>query len=163
MSQTSTAEYLPESRFPFDLDILQRSISNIKAVIVSTDATIEQTVIDRQRAIALSSFILANPLRLLDILRWGTNAEKTSAVGVDLSYNREIVALLLKAVEMAGSPPQTTKIPLSGSPHSSIAATIQPSEDRHSGEPLQPRKKYISLKNRFTAKKDLDPVTGDLS
>ena len=147
---------------PFDPDILQRSISNIKAAIVSTDATIEQTVIDSQKAIALSSFIQANPLRLLDILRWGTNAEKTSAVGVDLSDDREIVTLLVKAVEMAGSPPHTTKIPPIRSQHS-IATTIQPSEDRRSGEPLQSRKKYRSLKNRLKGKKDLDPVTGDLS
>lgn len=59
---------------PFDADILDRSISQIEAALVSTDSKIEQTVIESQKEIVLSSFVRANPVWLLDILKWGVSA-----------------------------------------------------------------------------------------
>ncbi|WP_373546843.1 hypothetical protein [Chamaesiphon sp.] len=146
---------------PFDPDILDRAISNIKAALASTDAKIEQTVIDSQKEIVLSSFVRANPLRLLDILKWGVSAVEKSAGGVDLSYDREIVELLLKGVDIARCPWET-KLDLLQSLHPVVSVSIQPIEQRRSGNLLQRRKKYRVSKNRLKGK-NLDPVTGDLS
>ena len=59
---------------PFDADILDRSISQIEAALVSTDSKIEQTVIESQKEIVLSSFVRANPVWLLDIFKWDVSA-----------------------------------------------------------------------------------------
>jgi Polysaccharide biosynthesis protein len=126
---------------PFDTAILQRSIANIRAAIGTNDLTLKQTVIDSEKAIALSSFRRANPQRLRDILRWGLNEEKKLAVGVNLSDDREIVELLTKGIEIA-SPEErlrqrnerkTAKLDTIASP---VPIPMPPSTDRNVGDLL---------------------------
>jgi dTDP-4-dehydrorhamnose reductase len=137
---------------PFEPDILERSISNIKAVITSTDTKIKQTVIDSQKEIVLSSFMRANPLRLLDILKWGVSGAEKSAGGVDLSYDREIVALLLKGVNIDRCQ-REAELDLLQSLHPVVSASIQSIEQRCSGDPIQLKKKYRASKISSKAKK----------
>ena len=78
-------------------------------------------------------------------------AEK-SAAGVDLSYDREIVALLLKGVDIAKYQ-REAKLDLLQSLHPEVSASIQPIEQRYSGDLLQRRKKYRASKISSKAKK----------
>ncbi len=86
---------------PFDPDVVDRCMANIKQAISSTDTDIKQTVIDSIKEIALSSFLLADPFKLLDILGWGINSQEMSEAGVDISYYQETVELLVRGVGVA--------------------------------------------------------------
>ena len=92
----------------------------------------------------------------------GRQCSGKSVGGVDLSHDREIIALLLKGVDIARCQ-REAKLDLLQSLNPVFSASIQPMEQRHSGDLLQPRKKYRASKNQLKGKKDLDPVIGDLS
>ncbi len=142
---------------PFDPEILQRSIASINAAIGTTDLTIRQTVIDSEKAIALSSFVRANPLRLLDILKWGTNTQQKLAGEVDLSHDRETISLLVKGIEI-DSPEErlrqrdernTVKLSAIDSfAPVTIAPTSPLSEERHLGDLLPVGKPRRAVTNR---------------
>ena len=80
---------------PFDNRVLARCLTNIKLAIFSTDRAIKQTLIDGEKQVALSSFLLADTGRLADIIAWGMNPQEMSAAGVDIHYHRDTLALLI--------------------------------------------------------------------
>ena len=142
---------------PFDPDVLHQWVAKIKAAILSTDAAIKQTVIDSQKEIVLSSFIRANPARLRDILRWGLNSPELSAADVDPRDDRDIVALLVKGVEIAEIHQDPAKAIESNSP-AIVTAVVR----SYSGDVIQYRQSQRLAKNRVRGKKDLDPIVSDL-
>ncbi|WP_373541029.1 polysaccharide biosynthesis protein [Chamaesiphon sp.] len=156
-----TGDVVISEIIPFDAEVLQQSIANIRAAIGSNDLTLKQTVIDSEKAIALSSFGGANPLRLLDILKWGVNVEQKSTVGAELSGDPEIVALLQKGVEIARSA-ETVKLGRALLTSAIMPAPISPSADRNLSDLLPLHKHRRTGTNQRKCKKDLDPVTGDL-
>jgi NADP-dependent 3-hydroxy acid dehydrogenase YdfG len=83
---------------PFDPAVVNQCMANIRQAVSSTDTDIKETVIDSVKQIVLSSFLLADPFKLLDILGWGINSEEMSEAGVDISYYQETVALLVQGV-----------------------------------------------------------------
>ncbi len=87
---------------PFDISILHQCMADIRDAVKSTDTDIKKTVIDSIEQIALSSFQLADPFKLLDILGWGINSLEMELGGVDITYYKETVRLLVRGV---GLPP----------------------------------------------------------
>ena len=140
---------------PFDERVLARCLTNIKQAIFSTDATIKQTVIDGEKQVALSSFLLADAARLADIIAWGTNTQEMSAAGVDIHYHRDTLTLLIRGMN-------STKIAVTRTDSIPV-----PSEDREEDRWVnrdRVNKFPHRQKDRFGTRKDLDPlVTGDLS
>jgi NADP-dependent 3-hydroxy acid dehydrogenase YdfG len=94
-SNTVTAPIIP-----FDSMVLANSIMAIQQAIVTTDFDLRQAVIQAVKDIALSSFCLADPHLLLDILNWGTNICELDAAGVDITYHQETIDLLIAGIEM---------------------------------------------------------------
>jgi FlaA1/EpsC-like NDP-sugar epimerase len=93
---------------PFDPQVVNRCIANIKQAVLETDTAIKETVIDSVKEIALSAFFLADPFKLLDILGWGINSKEMSEAGVDISYYQDTVALLVRGVGIPKSKNVTT-------------------------------------------------------
>jgi hypothetical protein len=154
---------------PFDPDVLDRAIANIKAAIVSTDAAIKQTVIDGQKQIILSSFLRADPTKLLDILKWGINSKEMAAAGVDISYYQETIELLVMGMRIPQIRPELPSSNLIELPFPTIAPTIlQPIgvtnsnlfEERNLGDVTRIIKTNYKRvhKNRFKQKKALEPI-----
>ncbi len=92
-SNTVTAPLLP-----FDGAILAQTLARIQRASVTTDADTRQAVIQGVQDIALSSFRLADPHLLLDILNWGTNVCELDAAGVDISYHQDTIDLLVAGI-----------------------------------------------------------------
>ncbi len=141
---------------PFDERVLARCLTNIKLAIFSTDTAIKQTVIDGEKQIALSSFLLADAARLADIIAWGTNTQEMSAAGVDIHYHRDTLALLIRGMNS----PKLAVIRTDSIPEFSEYREEDwwVNRERVKKFPRNPHK------DRFGTKKDLDPiVTGDLS
>jgi NADP-dependent 3-hydroxy acid dehydrogenase YdfG len=88
---------------PFDPTVLDRCMADIRAAVGSIDTDIKKTVIDSLKQIVLSSFYLADPFKLLDILGWGVNSNEMAAAGVDITYYQETVELLVRGVGIAPS------------------------------------------------------------
>ncbi len=144
---------------PFDERVLARCLTNIKLAIFSTDIAIKQTVIDGEKQVALSSFMLADDARLNDIIGWGTHDRGISATGADLDEHRDTLALLVRGT----SKPQA-KAASVAAPAIVIDFQLVREEERRVN--LERVKKFSRnySKDRFGSKKDLDPiVTGDLS
>jgi nucleoside-diphosphate-sugar epimerase len=83
---------------PFESAVLAKSLAQIEQAMVSNDTDTRQAVIQAVKDIALSSFRLADPHVLLDILNWGTNLCELDAAGVDLSYHQETIDLLIAGI-----------------------------------------------------------------
>ncbi len=88
---------------PFDPEVVDRCMADIRAAVGSIDTDIKKTVIDSLKEIILSSFYLADPFKLLDILGWGINSDEMSAAGVDITYYQETVELLVRGVGVVPS------------------------------------------------------------
>jgi NADP-dependent 3-hydroxy acid dehydrogenase YdfG len=141
---------------PFDDRVLARCLTNIKLAIFASDTQIKQTVIDGEKQVALSSFVLADNARLADIIAWGSNIREMSAAGVALHYHRDTLALLIEGM---GS----TKVGgtlLEAATTESIPVIITASQfDRDRIEKFAP-----TNQKRSNPKKELDPiVTGEPS
>jgi NADP-dependent 3-hydroxy acid dehydrogenase YdfG len=149
---------------PFDDRVLARCLMNIKLAIFASDTQIKQTVIDGEKQVALSSFLLADNARLADIIAWGSNVREMSAAGVDLHYHRDTLALLIEGM----SSTRIALAPLEVAPTESIPVIIpEPSENWESTWQFDRDrlKKFVTnQKQRSNPKKELDPiVTGELS
>ncbi len=105
---------------PFDADVLHRCLSDIETAISNTDAAIKETVIDSVKQITLSSFLLADPFKLLDILSWGLNPQDMSAAGVNVSYYQETISLLIRGMGIPQVKHQTPKVSLAIVPNPRI-------------------------------------------
>jgi hypothetical protein len=92
-SNTVTAPMIP-----FDSLVLAKSLAQIEQAMVTNDADTRQAVIQAGKDIALSSFCLADPHLLLDILNWGTNICELDAAGVDMAYHQETIDLLVAGI-----------------------------------------------------------------
>jgi hypothetical protein len=149
---------------PFDALVLARCLTNIKLAIFATDTQIKETVIDGEKQVALSSFLVADVARLADIVAWGSNVREMSAAGVDLHYHRDTLALLIEGMNstrVAGIPVEVRNI-------EPIPIIIAPNDDWEPGRQLDRErgKKLVPTrqKQRFNPKKELDPiVTGEPS
>jgi NADP-dependent 3-hydroxy acid dehydrogenase YdfG len=150
---------------PFDDRVLARCLTDIKLAIFASDIKIKQTVIDGEKQVALSSFLLADPARLADIIAWGSNVREMSAAGVDLHYHRDTLALLIagmNSTRVTGSPLEvTTTEPfpvIIPEPIDSWEPAWQVDRERvKKFAPTHP-------KQRSNPKKELDPiVTGEPS
>jgi NADP-dependent 3-hydroxy acid dehydrogenase YdfG len=103
-AQTSKAgDTVMSAITPFDPEVVDRCMADIRAAVGSIDTDIKKTVIDSLKQIILSSFYLADPFKLLDILGWGINSDEMSAAGVDITYYQETVELLVRGVGIAPS------------------------------------------------------------
>ncbi len=114
---------------PFDADVVHQCMENIRQAVSSTDTDIKETVIDAVKEIALSSFFLADPFKLLDILSWGINSKEMSAAGVDITYYQETVALLVRGVGIPPAKQIVPKVTVTASPVLevvSVATTREP-------------------------------------
>ena len=148
---------------PFDSDVLHRCLAEIDAAISATDTTIKETVIDSVKQIALSSFLLADPFKLLDILSWGLNSQDMAAAGVNISYYQETIALLIKGMGVS-----KVKQEIVMAQEAKLTIVPQPAESRSIGS----RRSVIHMaksqrskkrKSKFQQYQDLEPlVTGDL-
>ncbi len=147
---------------PFDSDVLHQCLADIKAAISATDTTIKETVIDSVKQIALSSFLRADPFKLLDILSWGLNSQDMAAAGVNISYYQETISLLIRGM---GTPPlkqesvTANEVKLTIVPH--------PMEIRSIGSRRTVSHMAKSQRNRrkskFALLQNLDPIaSGDL-
>jgi NADP-dependent 3-hydroxy acid dehydrogenase YdfG len=133
---------------PFDPAVLDRCLTNIEEAIFSTDTTIKQTVIESVKQIALSSFLLANPFKLLDILSWGINAQDMSAGGVDITYYQEVIALLVRGVGISQLDRKISTVSGFQSPIPAIVPTeIRSIENEHVNNVIQ-----IGRSNGFAIK-----------
>jgi NADP-dependent 3-hydroxy acid dehydrogenase YdfG len=92
-SNTVTAPIIP-----FDSAVLAQALSKIQQASITTDADTRQAVIQGVKDIALSSFCLADPHLLVDILNWGTNVCELDAAGVDISYHQDTIDLLVAGI-----------------------------------------------------------------
>lgn len=84
---------------PFDEAVLAQTLARIKQAM-TTDTNTRQTVIQGVKDIALSSFCLADPHLLVDILNWGTNVCDLAAAGVDVSYHQDTIDLLVAGISL---------------------------------------------------------------
>jgi NADP-dependent 3-hydroxy acid dehydrogenase YdfG len=143
---------------PFDERILAECLTNIALAIFASDTKIKQTVIDGEKQVALSSFSIADPARLADIIAWGSNIQELSAAGVDLHYHQDTLALLIAGMS---SPKVSTIVPIAAIvPESSDNWELGWQLDRDRIKKFAP----TNQKQRFNPKKELDPiVTGELS
>jgi nucleoside-diphosphate-sugar epimerase len=83
---------------PFDGAVLAQAVDRIQQASITTDADTRQAVIQGVKDVALSSFCLADPHLLLDILNWGTNVCELDAAGVDMSYHQDTIDLLVAGI-----------------------------------------------------------------
>jgi nucleoside-diphosphate-sugar epimerase len=94
---------------PFDSAVLNNSIAAIQQASIANDFDLRQAVIQAVKDIALSSFHLADPHLLLDILNWGTNVCELDAAGVDITYHQETIDLLIAGIGLRDSLPETLR------------------------------------------------------
>ena len=149
---------------PFDDRVLARCLMNIKLAIFASDNQIKQTVIDGEKQVALSSFVLADNARLADIIAWGSNIREMSAAGVDLHYHRDTLALLIEGM----SSTRVTRTLLEVTTTEPISVIIPAASENWEPASQCDRdrvKKFApTTQKRSNPKKELDPiVTGELS
>jgi NADP-dependent 3-hydroxy acid dehydrogenase YdfG len=107
-SNTVTAPMIP-----FDSNVLAKTLAQIQQASITTDADTRQAVIQGVKDIALSSFRLADPHILLDILNWGTNVCELDAAGVDMSYHQDTIDLLVAGIGLCDQTKVPVKLPFS--------------------------------------------------
>jgi hypothetical protein len=117
VSNTVTAPMIP-----FDSLVLAKSLAQIEQAMVTNDADTRQAVIQAGKDIALSSFCLADPHLLLDILNWGTNICELDAAGVDMAYHQETIDLLVAGIGLRNATVIQPASNISGSMPSKIAS-----------------------------------------
>lgn len=126
-SNTVTAPMIP-----FDSLVLAKSLAQIEQAMIANDADTRQAVIQAGKDIALSSFCLADPHLLLDILNWGTNICELDAAGVDIAYHQETIDLLVGGIGLRDA--LVIQLPasnISAKMSSKIAAGDPTAEKRH--------------------------------
>ncbi len=96
---------------PFDGTVLAGAVDQIKQASVTTDADTRQAVIQGVKDVALSSFCLADPHLLLDILNWGTNVCELDAAGVEMSYHQDTIDLLVAGIGLGHTAKTSFKLP----------------------------------------------------
>jgi nucleoside-diphosphate-sugar epimerase len=94
---------------PFDGAVLAQAVDRIKQASVTTDT--RQAVIQGVKDVALSSFCLADPHLLLDILNWGTNVCDLDAAGVEMSYHQDTIDLLVAGIGLCHTAKTSFKLP----------------------------------------------------
>jgi NADP-dependent 3-hydroxy acid dehydrogenase YdfG len=105
-SNTVTAPIIP-----FDGAVLNRAVDRIQRASVATDADTRQAVIQGVKDVALSSFCLADPHLLLDILNWGTNVCELDAAGVEMSYHQDTIDLLVAGIGLGDTAKAPSQLP----------------------------------------------------
>jgi NADP-dependent 3-hydroxy acid dehydrogenase YdfG len=105
-SNTVTAPIIP-----FDSAVLAKALAQIQQASITTDADTRQAVIQGVKDIALSSFCLADPHLLVDVLNWGTNVCELDAAGVDISYHQDTIDLLVAGIRLGESVKTPFKLP----------------------------------------------------
>jgi nucleoside-diphosphate-sugar epimerase len=103
-SNTVTAPIIP-----FDGAVLAQALAQIQQASVAADT--RQAVIQGVKNVALSSFWLADPHLLLDILNWGTNVCELDAAGVDMTYHQETIDLLIAGIGLRDKTKTLLKVP----------------------------------------------------
>jgi nucleoside-diphosphate-sugar epimerase len=98
---------------PFDNIVLAHALAQIQQASITTDADTRQAVIQGVKDIALSSFCLADPHLLVDILNWGTNVCELDAAGVDMSYHQDTIDLLVAGIGLCHTAKAPVKLPFS--------------------------------------------------
>jgi Polysaccharide biosynthesis protein len=116
-SNTVTAPMIP-----FDSLVLAKSLAQIEQAMVTNDVDTRQAVIQAGKDIALSSFCLADPHLLLDILNWGTNICELDAAGVDMAYHQETIDLLVAGIGLRNATVIQPTSDISGNMPSKIAS-----------------------------------------
>jgi glycosyltransferase involved in cell wall biosynthesis/nucleoside-diphosphate-sugar epimerase len=84
---------------PYSSIVLDHCVANIKQSMVCPDLAIRSALSEGVKAMAISSFRLANPVKLLDILGWGIDPEQLAQPGVDRAYYHEFAELLLAGLD----------------------------------------------------------------
>jgi NADP-dependent 3-hydroxy acid dehydrogenase YdfG len=107
-SNTVTAPIIP-----FDNIVLAHALAQIQQASITTDADTRQAIIQGVKDIALSSFCLADPHLLVDILNWGTNVCELDAAGVDMSYHQDTIDLLVAGIGLCDTARTPIKLPFS--------------------------------------------------
>jgi NADP-dependent 3-hydroxy acid dehydrogenase YdfG len=107
-SNTVTAPMIP-----FDSAVLAQTLAQIQQASITTDADTRQAVIQGVKDIALSSFCLADPHLLVDILNWGTNVCELDAAGVDMTYHQDTIDLLVAGIGLCHTAKAPIKLPFS--------------------------------------------------
>jgi NADP-dependent 3-hydroxy acid dehydrogenase YdfG len=107
-SNTVTAPIIP-----FDNIVLVHALAQIQRVSITTDADTRQAVVQGVKDIALSSFCLADPHLLVDILNWGTNVCELDAAGVDMTYHQDTIDLLVAGIGLSHPAKAPIKLPFS--------------------------------------------------
>jgi NADP-dependent 3-hydroxy acid dehydrogenase YdfG len=107
-SNTVTAPIIP-----FDNIVLAHALAQIQQASITTDADTRQAVIQGVKDVALSSFCLADPHLLVDILNWGTNVCELDAAGVDMSYHQDTIDLLVAGIGLCDTAKAPIKLPFS--------------------------------------------------
>jgi FlaA1/EpsC-like NDP-sugar epimerase len=80
---------------PYCSQSLNLCMNQIEKSMSSAELMIREALNDGMKQMAISTFRLANPLILLDILGWGIDPDYLAQPGVDLSYYHEFADLIL--------------------------------------------------------------------
>jgi N,N'-diacetylbacillosaminyl-diphospho-undecaprenol alpha-1,3-N-acetylgalactosaminyltransferase len=80
---------------PYSSKVLATCMTKIKDAMVEADLAIRTALSNGVKQMAISSFRLANPIELLDIIGWGIDPEQLAQPGVDRAYYHEFAELLL--------------------------------------------------------------------
>jgi Polysaccharide biosynthesis protein len=140
-SNTVTAPMIP-----FHSQVLAKSLAQIEQAMVTNDADTRQAVIQAGKNIALSSFCLADPHLLLDILNWGTNICELDAAGVDMAYHQETIDLLVAGIGLRNATVVQPARNISGNITGKIAAvTVADSTTEKRRERLPERRNLSCL------------------
>jgi NADP-dependent 3-hydroxy acid dehydrogenase YdfG len=126
---------------PFDGAVLAQTLAQVKQAINTTDANTRQTVIQGVKDIALSSFCLADPHLLVDILNWGTNICELEAAGVDSSYHQDTIDLLVAGISLTNTAKTSFKLPAANMPNKISAQSesrflVEPQPERAISRPI---------------------------
>ncbi len=83
---------------PFSSPQLVESFKNICDASTGSDTAFKATLNQAVKKMAISTFCMANPDRLLDILGWGINPAQLATVDIDTDYYHEFAELLLEGL-----------------------------------------------------------------
>ncbi len=84
---------------PFSSQLLSKYLDKIKRASLSSDAAFKAVLNNTVKEICISSFRLANPSKLLDILGWGIDPQYLVKSDVDANYFHDFAELLLAGLD----------------------------------------------------------------
>jgi nucleoside-diphosphate-sugar epimerase/glycosyltransferase involved in cell wall biosynthesis len=84
---------------PYSSQLLDGCMQQIKDAMVAADLAIREALSNGVKQMAISSFRLANPHNILNILGWGIDPEQLAQPDVDLAYFHEFAELLLAGLD----------------------------------------------------------------